>query len=289
MTLWITDNGGVKGPLAWLPATTAALALRLQSLDAAIHYRDGMPAREVLSAYKYIQRPGAISLESTSGAIFEDNAPQEASVIGSPLSGQPLMGGGRVRVLLFPPFPEFFIVKGREQFDLPVQSFQDCIRQAEAAAAAKAEKATSGRGRSRGRGRGRGRGKGKMKKGPRRYTTGGSRGGRGRGRGRGGRGGAKAAPQKAAAVEELEQESELEKPYSDAGAFTPLSDDDNEREPKSDDSEPEPSLAGGENQEAEDDSEVASPDSVNHDSEEHNTESSSDMVDTSNEGSDDND
>ena len=44
--------------LAWLPATTAAVTLRLLALDAAVIYHaDKKPMREVLPAYRYIQHP----------------------------------------------------------------------------------------------------------------------------------------------------------------------------------------------------------------------------------------
>lgn len=46
-------------PLAWLPATLAAVSLRLRSLDAALLY--GEPpqtaARDTLPGYQFIQRP----------------------------------------------------------------------------------------------------------------------------------------------------------------------------------------------------------------------------------------
>lgn len=43
-------GGGEEAALAWLPATAAAVALRLAALDAALAYRPGTrPAREVLS------------------------------------------------------------------------------------------------------------------------------------------------------------------------------------------------------------------------------------------------
>lgn len=46
-------------PLAWLPATLAAVALRLRSLDAALLYGDPPQpaARESLPGYQFIQRP----------------------------------------------------------------------------------------------------------------------------------------------------------------------------------------------------------------------------------------
>lgn len=45
-----------REPLAWLPPTLAAVALRLLAFDAALVYRDGyQPARERLPAYQYIQ------------------------------------------------------------------------------------------------------------------------------------------------------------------------------------------------------------------------------------------
>lgn len=48
-------------PLAWLPATLAAVALRLRSLDAALLYGDPPQpaARESLPGYQFIQRPTA--------------------------------------------------------------------------------------------------------------------------------------------------------------------------------------------------------------------------------------
>jgi hypothetical protein len=48
----------VDEPLAWLPPTSAALAWRLLSLDAAVRYAIGARSwRETLPAYRYLQLP----------------------------------------------------------------------------------------------------------------------------------------------------------------------------------------------------------------------------------------
>lgn len=50
-------------PLAWLPATQGAVALRLLTLDASVRYgNDALPWRETLPAYDYVQLP-ALSLD----------------------------------------------------------------------------------------------------------------------------------------------------------------------------------------------------------------------------------
>jgi hypothetical protein len=50
-------------PLAWLPATQGAVALRLLTLDAAVRYgNETLPWRETLPAYDYVQIP-ALSLD----------------------------------------------------------------------------------------------------------------------------------------------------------------------------------------------------------------------------------
>jgi hypothetical protein len=55
--------GAGEAPLAWLPATVAALTWRLQCLDASLLYGEGQAAaaaaaaRERLQGYLFVQRP----------------------------------------------------------------------------------------------------------------------------------------------------------------------------------------------------------------------------------------
>lgn len=56
-------------PLAWLPATTAALMLRLLCLDAAVCYSTELrPWRERLSTYRYVQNPVLMAGKQTAEA-----------------------------------------------------------------------------------------------------------------------------------------------------------------------------------------------------------------------------
>ena len=58
MQRWRRYAEEVTEPLAWLPATQAAIALRLLCLDSAVHYSQGTPAwRDVMPAMRYIQQP----------------------------------------------------------------------------------------------------------------------------------------------------------------------------------------------------------------------------------------
>ncbi|GAB4814610.1 hypothetical protein N2152v2_001656 [Parachlorella kessleri] len=105
--------GGASGasaaaePLAWLPATAAAVGLRLLSLDASLFYSSGAgPTRERLEGYKYIQRPAPPS------------APR------STMSGLPISAGGRARPTLFPPFPGRLLFGPRLEFSFPLTQFQ---------------------------------------------------------------------------------------------------------------------------------------------------------------------
>ncbi len=111
-------------PLAWLPATAAALALRLSSLIACLlPSSNGMAAREMLAGYRYTLRPvpallPRTSIDESAGATLADQQLQEEQqgqqastnsllqrLLHSRVTyGPHLDANGRQRLLMFPPF-----------------------------------------------------------------------------------------------------------------------------------------------------------------------------------------
>lgn len=85
-------------PLAWLPATYAAIALRLLALDAAITYRANVPAaRAMLESYKYVQKPIAPELEVAVSASQSPAGSSECSAKGMKIvSCRPIGYGGQI-------------------------------------------------------------------------------------------------------------------------------------------------------------------------------------------------
>ncbi|KAL6765089.1 hypothetical protein V8C86DRAFT_1026806 [Haematococcus lacustris] len=68
----------VAEPLSWLPATFAAVALRLQALDAALHYQQlKRCGRDRLAGYRYVLRPAPLNASIT--APSKDSVPGGAA------------------------------------------------------------------------------------------------------------------------------------------------------------------------------------------------------------------
>ena len=75
-------------PLAWLPATYAAVALRLQSLDACLMYSGSGSGRDCLGGYLYVTRPAPhLRLRHAEGGGARESG-------GASLSGTPVGGVG---------------------------------------------------------------------------------------------------------------------------------------------------------------------------------------------------
>ncbi|KAK9816480.1 hypothetical protein WJX72_000803 [[Myrmecia] bisecta] len=117
--------------LAWLPATVAAIALRLWALDAALVYKPGEhPARDSLQAYKYIQRPALpMNADDLQGVGRLEAEALQRMEAGGPrtVSGQPIGVGGRARPSIFPPFPQAILQAAQREFVLPVNEFRRAL------------------------------------------------------------------------------------------------------------------------------------------------------------------
>jgi hypothetical protein len=132
-------GAAIAGPLAWLPATPAAIALRLYTLDASVAYREGhKPARERMEAYKYIQRPAVPAAAGAAGAAR--------------VSGEPIAPGGRVLSTLLPPVPQRLLYGPRSDFTFQVGQFQaDVAVGSDALVVAAPKRGLVGRGKGRGK------------------------------------------------------------------------------------------------------------------------------------------
>lgn len=151
-----------KESLAWLPATAAAISLRLCALDASVKYggADASAAREVLEGYRYILRPG-IFPEGNDGLV----------------QCMPLREHGRIKPVFFPPFQYHMLFAPRSDFSFPVVQFKTDVEACnDATILMPASKKSVGGGAGGVAATGGGGGRG-------------GRAARGRGRGRGGRGG----------------------------------------------------------------------------------------------------
>ncbi|KAK9835073.1 hypothetical protein WJX81_008591 [Elliptochloris bilobata] len=118
------ENGAPPAErLAWLPATVAAVALRLAALDAAVLLEPSAPpGRERLQAYKYSQRP-ALPAERPEGPD---------ALVSHCVPGMPIGLGGRARHTLFPPFPQALLLAKPRAFKLPAGRLREEVTEAAA-------------------------------------------------------------------------------------------------------------------------------------------------------------
>ncbi|KAG2450131.1 hypothetical protein HYH02_000234 [Chlamydomonas schloesseri] len=129
-------------PLAWLPATLPALALRLLSLDAHVVYREGAPAgRECLAGYRYTIRPAPLDAQPLAGPPGEDGEPVPTASAALPVA----VGGGAVvltNVLAdrgrvreanrrVPELPAEVMAMRARDFALPVDEMREQVEEAE--------------------------------------------------------------------------------------------------------------------------------------------------------------
>ncbi|KAG2442737.1 hypothetical protein HXX76_002819 [Chlamydomonas incerta] len=129
-------------PLAWLPATLPALALRVLALDAHIVYREGAPpGRECLAGYRYTIRPAPLDAQPLAGPPGEDGEPVPAASAALPVA----VGGGAVvltNVLAdrgrvreanrrVPELPAEVMAMRARDFSLPVDDIRDQVEEAE--------------------------------------------------------------------------------------------------------------------------------------------------------------
>ncbi|KAG2500076.1 hypothetical protein HYH03_002353 [Edaphochlamys debaryana] len=151
-------------PLAWLPPTLPAVALRLLALDASIIYRQGAsPGRDCLSGYKYTLRP-APRLEAP---------PSAAAAAGGASGALPLATGGGAIVLTnvladrgrvreagrhVPDLPTTIMALAARDFSLNVEELRESVAEADRqgllTAATAAGAGASGDGPKPGRGKG---------------------------------------------------------------------------------------------------------------------------------------
>ncbi|KAK9797439.1 hypothetical protein WJX73_004705 [Symbiochloris irregularis] len=125
-------------PLAWLPPTSAALALRLHALDAALIYEaGGQPVRDSLMGYSYVQRP---ALTSAAVAIAgptnnhqlqhgndEKHVPAARVASCAAVSGMPVGLRGRERKSTFPAFPQAALRGPPKPFCFPVDEYASVV------------------------------------------------------------------------------------------------------------------------------------------------------------------
>uniref|UniRef100_A0A061RG88 Homeodomain protein n=2 Tax=Tetraselmis sp. GSL018 TaxID=582737 RepID=A0A061RG88_9CHLO len=105
-------------PLQWLPPTTASVALRVQSLDAAVLYSGpDSAARDLMASYRYIQRPTPLVMHGV-GASFhlEGHSHGDQAYVESVFSL-----GEEDRQLLLPDFPFETLQRGSTAFELPLE------------------------------------------------------------------------------------------------------------------------------------------------------------------------
>lgn len=123
-------------PLAWLPATTAAVGLRILALDAAIAYRNGSCMRDEAVSYAYIQRlaagpavgEAAITSAADAGPVVLDLLAPPATIAQSEL---PVGSGGSARGARLFPLPPARLLARRSAFQLPVVQFHTELKEEE--------------------------------------------------------------------------------------------------------------------------------------------------------------
>lgn len=116
-------------PLAWLPPTLAATALRLYSLDVSLLYdHDAPPARDLLASYAYTQRPAlpaAVAKElhaapASDPAAVADASTTRTNVVADgrvhTVLGPALAGEGRAIVNRLPPLPASLLLADGQPF-----------------------------------------------------------------------------------------------------------------------------------------------------------------------------
>lgn len=132
-----TQDTDPNAPLAWLPPTVAATALRLYALDAALLYdHDAPPARDLLAAYAYTQRPALpapVAKElcaepaadpAAAAAAVAASAPAPGGASGQAkgrvhtVLGPALAGEGRAIVNRLPPLPASLLVADAQPFSI---------------------------------------------------------------------------------------------------------------------------------------------------------------------------
>nr|ABY60733.1 zygote-expressed homeodomain protein [Chlamydomonas reinhardtii] len=129
-------------PLAWLPATLPALALRLLALDAHIVYREGAPAgRECLAGYRYTIRPAPLDAQPLALPAGEDDELVPAASAALPLAAgggavvltNVLADRGRVREAnrRVPELPAEVMAMRARDFSLPVDDIREQVEEAE--------------------------------------------------------------------------------------------------------------------------------------------------------------
>ncbi|KXZ56546.1 hypothetical protein GPECTOR_1g490 [Gonium pectorale] len=145
-------------PLAWLPPTLPAIALRLLALDAAIVYRQGSPpGREVMAGYKYTVRPAprdAQPVVVAAAGKAGDAVPPSSSALplgvggGAVLLTNVLADRGRVREASrrVPELPGTIMVLRAREFTLPVEAMRSSVAEAERQGLAAVPAAATGKG-----------------------------------------------------------------------------------------------------------------------------------------------
>ncbi|KAL3160990.1 hypothetical protein ABBQ38_009379 [Trebouxia sp. C0009 RCD-2024] len=102
--------------LAWLPATSAAISLRLFAIDAAIIYRPGnLPGRELIPGYAYVPRSASTPQAGVKSTEQTDPRASIHAHSAGPTSHAPRSKPSS----LFPPFPQALLQGPRQTFRLP--------------------------------------------------------------------------------------------------------------------------------------------------------------------------
>lgn len=118
--------------LNWLPATCAAVSLRLFAIDSAIIYRPGdQPGRETLQAYKYIQRPAETPMPGKVSEVLEPRASSHAVSSPHAAPGAMFSHSRPAQHSLFPPFPQAALQGPRQNFRLPAADFKQAVLDAQ--------------------------------------------------------------------------------------------------------------------------------------------------------------